>query len=53
VLVMPGVFVTHRVLVRDLRPVRVVIVLLVPHCCPTHLGGPREGYPSRGLPTIR
>jgi hypothetical protein len=28
----------HRMLVRDLRPVRVVIVLLVIHCCPTHFG---------------
>jgi hypothetical protein len=46
VVVTPSVLVMHRMLVRDLRPVRVVIVLLGPHCCPTHLEGPKEGYPS-------
>ena len=43
VLIMPGLLVVHRVLVRDLRPVPVVVVLLVTHCCPTRLGGLREG----------
>jgi hypothetical protein len=33
-LVMPGVLVVHRVLVRDLRPVRVMVVLVVTHRFP-------------------
>jgi hypothetical protein len=44
-LVMAGVSVMASVFVRDLGPAHVVIVLLVTHCCPAHLGRLREGYP--------